>query len=79
MNQNMLHVSLGADGTQDYDSAVNKQVRSQTSGAGLTLKGLPTHLYKLRWHFRGALIRLCQNASKVDFCLQHDLRTHGLF
>jgi len=79
MNPNIRHVGLDVDDTQYHGSAFNND-----SGEVIdfrcrpTLKGLLTQLNRLQGHFPGLTIRLCYEASYVGFCLQRDLRSHGL-
>jgi transposase len=79
MNPNILHVGLDVDDTQYHGSAFNKATGEVIDfRCRPTLKGLLTQLDKLQRHFRGLSIRLCYEASYVGYCLQRDLRAHGV-
>lgn len=79
MNQNILHVGLDVDDTQYHGSAFNRNTGEVIDfRCRPTLKGLLTQLDKLQLHFRGCSIRLCYEASYAGFCLQRDLRSHGV-
>jgi len=79
MNQNILHVGLDVDDTQYHGSAFDKATGEVIDfRCRPTLKGLLSQLDKLQRHFRGCTIRLCYEASYVGFCLQRDLRAHGV-
>jgi len=79
MKQNILYVGLDVDDTQYHGSAFNKD-----TGEALdfkcrpTLKGLLQQLDRMAQHFKGHKIKLCYEASYVDYCLQRDLISNDI-
>ena len=73
MKQTLIYVGLDVDDTQYHGSAFD-----QHTGAGLdfhcrpTLKRLLRQLEKLRRHFSGCAIRVCDEASYLGYTLQRD-------
>ena len=79
MNQNILYVGLDVDDTQYHGSAFNKSTGEVIDfKCRPTLKGLLTQLDRLQRQFRRCSIQLCYEASYVGYCLQRDLRAHGV-
>ena len=79
MNQNILHIGLDVDDSRYHGSAFDKQPSEIIDfRCRPTLKGLLTQLYELQRHFPGRSIRLCYEASYLDFHLPSLLRRNSL-
>jgi len=78
MSQNVVYIGIDVDDVRYHGSALD-----QCTGEVLdfqcrpTLKGLVGQLGKGQEHFGGVQLKLCYEASYIDFSLQRDLKGRG--
>lgn len=78
MNKNLIYIGVDVDDTQYHGAAFDRETGELVSfKCRPTLKGLISHLEKMKKYFSVESLKLCYEASYIGHCLQRDLIQAG--